>query len=179
MKKAVITAVALTLVLCLAVGGTLAYLTAKTDPVTNTFTYGNVDITLTEKGAVNNAQSFKMVPGDTIKKEADVAVVEGSEDCWLFIKVEKANKFDTYMDYEMAAGWTALEGQTGVYYREAKAGDSFDVLAADQVVVKSEITKAQMEAIGTAYPTMTFTAYAVQKAYIADAATAWVKLTNQ
>ena len=41
-RKAIITAAALVLLLCAAVGGTLAWMTAQTDPVTNTFEAGKV-----------------------------------------------------------------------------------------------------------------------------------------
>ena len=47
-KKGWLSVVALVLVLCCAVGGTLAWLTDTTDPVTNTFTVGDIDIDLTE-----------------------------------------------------------------------------------------------------------------------------------
>ena len=172
MKKAVITAVALTLVLCLAVGGTLAYLTAKTDPVTNTFTAGDVNITLEE-----TKKDFKMVPGSEIDKDPKVTVVAGSEDCYLFVKIEKSTNLDTYISYAVAEGWIPVAGQTGVYYREAKAGDSFSVLANDKVTVKPEVTKAQMEDAKTTAPTLTFTAYAAQKANL-DVATAWTEVSK-
>ena len=168
MKKAVITAVALTLVLCLAVGGTLAYLTMKTQTITNTFTYGDVNITLEE----TTGTEYKMVPGNEIAKDPKVTVAAGSEDCWLFVKLEKSNNYGTYLaEYEMAAGWTELE--PGVYYREAKANDAFYVLAAGKgdgmgnghVDVLAGVTKAQMEAIKTGgQPTLKVTAYAAQKA---------------
>lgn len=47
-RKGLIAAVALVLLLCAAVGGTLAWLTTQTDPVVNTFTAGRVDTTVTE-----------------------------------------------------------------------------------------------------------------------------------
>ncbi|MDO5323968.1 MAG: TasA family protein, partial [Clostridia bacterium] len=46
-KKVLVLAVSVCLVAILAIGGTLAYFT-DTDAKTNTFTVGNVDITLTE-----------------------------------------------------------------------------------------------------------------------------------
>ena len=58
-KKIFVPVVAAALALCCAIGGTLAWLTDKTDPVVNTFTVGNVDITLAE----TTGQEYKMVPG--------------------------------------------------------------------------------------------------------------------
>ena len=174
-KKMWSSVVAIALVLCCAVGGTLAWLSDKTDPVVNTFTVGDINITLTESDNLN----LKMVPGNNITKDPKVTVKSGSEACWLFVKVEKSANFDDFMTYEMADGWTALTEADGVYYREvtASAADtSFDVLKGNQVTVKEDVTKGQLQAVKTAnQPTLTFTAYAVQKDNIADAATAWAK----
>ncbi len=74
-KKITLTVTALALVICVAIGATLAWLVDKTDDVTNTFTYGNIDITLTETwntdtdgDETNDAWVAKMIPGNTISK---------------------------------------------------------------------------------------------------------------
>ena len=46
-RSILITAAVCVMCLCVA-GGTLAWITAETDPVVNTFTYGKIAITLTE-----------------------------------------------------------------------------------------------------------------------------------
>ena len=46
--KAVVMLLAVVLLLGISVGGTLAWLTAKTNPVNNVFTPSNIDVTLTE-----------------------------------------------------------------------------------------------------------------------------------
>ena len=161
------------------IGTTFAWLTAKTDPITNTFTYGDINITLKEtKGTgTDTAKTFKMIPGNEIPKDPTVTVIAGSEACWLFIKVEKDNNPDIYLTYDIAgAGWTALTGEDGVYYREVAASDAdqaFAVLNGNKVTVNSDLTKQQLNDIGTSYPTLTFTAYAVQKDNVATAAAAW------
>ena len=100
MKKKLTMVVSLLLVMALSIGGTLAYLTDKTDAIENTFTIGNVKIDLTETGATKGANdelfknSFKMVPGNEIDKDPTVTVEAGSEACWLFVKIEKSDKFD-------------------------------------------------------------------------------------
>ena len=175
-KKSFIMALALVLVFAVAVGGVVAWLTDKTDPVTNTFTVGDINITLDESKNLD----LKMVPGNTITKDPTVTVKANSEACWLFVKVEKSANFDDFMTYEMAAGWTALTGVDGVYYREVVAttiDTDFAVLKDNHVTVKDKVTKAQLNALTTeSYPTLTFTAYAVQKDNIDDAATAWAKV---
>lgn len=175
MKKKVLSIVAVVLVLCCAIGGTLAWLTDKTDPVVNTFTVGDINIELTE-----TTTNYKMVPGNTISKDPKVTVKANSEACWLFVKVEKSANFDSFMTYDMADGWTELPSVTGVYYREVAAttaATDFSVLKGDSVSVKDTVTKADLNALTqNTFPTLTFTAYAVQKDNVADAATAWSKL---
>lgn len=176
MKKKVLSIVAVVLVLCCAIGGTLAWLTDKTDSVVNTFTVGDINIELTESKNLN----LKMVPGNTITKDPKVTVKDGSEACWLFVKVEKSANFDSFMTYEMADGWTALPDVTGVYYREVAAttaATDFSVLKDNSVLVKDGVTKTMLNGLDeTTFPTLTFTAYAVQKDNVADAAAAWSKL---
>lgn len=179
MKKKVLSIVAVVLVLCCAIGGTLAWLTAKTDPVVNTFTVGDINIDLTESKNLN----LKMVPGNTISKDPKVTVKANSEACWLFVKVEKSSNFDSFMTYEMANGWTQGDGtkiRANVFYREVAAttaATDFSVLKGDSVSVMNTVTKADLNALTqSTFPTLTFTAYAVQKDNVADAATAWGKL---
>lgn len=175
MKKKVLSIVAVVLVLCCAIGGTLAWLTDKTASVKNTFTVGDINIELTE-----TTTNYKMVPGNTISKDPKVTVKANSEACWLFVKVEKSANFDSFMTYDMADGWTELPSVTGVYYREVAAttaATDFSVLKGDSVSVKDTVTKAYLNALTqNTFPTLTFTAYAVQKDNVADAATAWSKL---
>lgn len=161
--KTFVAMLALVLVIGCAVGGTVAWLTAQTEPVVNTFTYGDINIDLTETN-----ETYKMVPGYDIHKDPRATVLAGSEECFLFVKLEKSANFGDYMTYEIADGWTALEGVDGVYYREVKTAEmdkDYSVLKGDKVTVKDTVTKEQMNALdnGTAVkPTLTITAYASQ-----------------
>lgn len=159
-KRALTLLVALALVVGCVIGGTLAWLTAKTDAVVNTFTTSDIDITLTETN-----EEYKMVPGWTIHKDPKVTVATGSEECYLFVKLEKSTNFDDYMTYTMAEGWTELENVDGVYYREVETGDmgtEFSVLEGNQVTVRDRVTKEMMTASEGNKPTLTITAYASQ-----------------
>lgn len=175
MKKKVISIVAVVLVLCCAIGGTLAWLADKTAPVVNTFTVGDINIDLDESDNLD----LKMVPGKTITKDPFVKVEANSEACWLFVKVVKSENFDDFMTYTIADGWTALPGADGVYYRQVAATTAavtFPVLAGDTVTVKNDVTKTMLNDLATAtYPTLTFTAYAVQSDGITDVTTAWAE----
>lgn len=178
-KKTLISIIAVALVICVSIGGVLAYLTAITDPVVNTFTVGNINLGLTETTGSN----YKMVPGQTITKDPKVTVEANSEASYVFVKVTKSTnaKFDDYMTYDMAEGWTALDGVEGVYYREVSAttaNTDFVVIKNNTVTVKDTVTKEMMDTLTEeTYPTLTFKAAAVQKAGIDDAASAWAKVS--
>lgn len=175
-SKAFAAVLALVLVLGCALGGTVAWLVAESGPVTNTFTYGDINIALTE----TTGEDYKIIPGVDIAKDPKVTVEADSEACWLFVKVEETGTFvDGKVTYSIADGWTALTGQPGVYYREVgavTADTDFYVLKDNVVKVSDTLTKEDIKDIPTG-PTLTFTAYAVQKDGIADAATAWSKIS--
>ena len=172
-RRIALTLCVMFVVLAASIGGTVAWLTDKTGTITNTFTAGDINITLAE----TTGNTYKMVPGNTIAKNPKVTVEAGSEASWLFVKVEKSANFDTFMTYTMADGWTLVPGQTNVYYREVGAmteDTSFDVIKGNQVTVKETVTKSDLEAVKTAnQPTLTFTAYAVQKANVDTVEAAW------
>ena len=182
--RAFVTPLALVLVFGCAVGGTFAWLTAKTDAVVNTFTYGDINIGLTE----TTGNDYKIVPGVNIDKNPKVTVKAGSEACWLFVKVEEEN-WPTFketdgktakIDYKIASDWTELVGVSGVYYREVgavTADTSFDVIKGNVITVSENLTKTEVNNVVTRQPKLTFTAYAVQKDGVADAAAAWAKVS--
>ena len=194
-KKSFVMVLALVLVFAVAVGGVVAWLTDTTGSVVNTFTVGDINITLEESGTNPvGEKTYQVIPGDVKDKDPKVTVVAGSEACYLFVKVDVANNTvnskDIYI-FDVRTGdgeWKALAGVAGVYYREvdaatAKTGASYYVLKGDTahanglVSINENLTKADIEAIKTAnQPTLTFTAYAVQKDNIADVATAWGKI---
>ena len=169
-KKGLALVLALALMVVGAVAGTLAWLTAKSDVVTNTFTTSDITVKLEEtKGtSVTGGKEFKMIPGYTISKDPKAKVLAGSEECFLFVKLEKSANFGDYMTYEIADDWTPLTGVDGVYYREVKTADmdkDYSVLKGDKVTVNDTVTKEQMNALdaeGAVKPTLTITAYASQ-----------------
>jgi len=163
-KKTLALVLALTLLVAGVVGGTLAWLTDRTAEVKNTFTVGDINISLTE-----TTTDYKMVPGNTIAKDPTVTVKANSEACWLFVQVTESTDLKDFITYAIAEGWTEL--QDGVYYREVPAS------AADQTVtVNSDVTKEMLTAKDFANPTLTFKAYAVQKDNVASASDAWAKV---
>ena len=178
MKKKLMTVLALVLVIAMSVAGTIAFLTDTTDPVTNTFTVGKVDITLTETfntdkndDGTNDAWQAQLIPGTTYTKDPVVTVTADSEDCWLFVKFEEKNDAATYLNYTSnlttEKGWTQGDGTNipaNVWYR-AVAKDatvkSFHLLAGDTVTIDSDaVTNDSMTAASAAQ--LVYTAYACQ-----------------
>lgn len=182
--RAFVTLLALVLVFGCAVGGTFAWLTAKTDAVVNTFTYGDINIGLAE----TTGNNYKIIPGVNIKKDPKVTVTAGSEACWLFVKVEEKD-WPTFketdgktakIDYKIASDWTELVGVSGVYYREVgavTADTSFEVIKGNVITVSENLTKDEVNTVVALNPKLTFTAYAVQKDGVNSAADAWAKVS--
>ena len=188
-SKTLVLALVLMMVVGATIGGTLAWLTDTSEQVVNTFTDSDIDIELSE----NTGNTYKMVPGYDISKDPEVTVKAGSEKCYLFVKLEKANNFDSFLTYEIADGWTPLTdanndgiADDGVYYRIVEASDKdqlFSVLKGDKVTVLDSVTKTMMDGLSEAnYPKLTVTAYASQYQKNAETAftvnQAWTNISN-
>lgn len=130
MKKKIALLMAAIMLFGATVGGTIAWLTAETTEVKNTFTVGNVKIDLdetdvddtdadgnvTERDKVNE---YHLIPGKTYVKDPVVHVKAGSEDCFLFVEVVNnlgAAEAESDIDYERIQkqmidnNWALLEG---------------------------------------------------------------------
>ncbi len=180
-KKIVLIAIyVLTLALLVASGSTIAWLVTESGPVINTFAPSNIDITLSE----TNSSTLKMLPGTDLEKDPSVTVDGGSEKCWLFVKIDEdlgswtayGSSFTTWLNYSVISEWKPVSGATGVYYRivDTSASDqNFHILVGDKVHVENTVTKSMMDdlyAPAAVYPTLEFTAYAVQYENVNDPA---------
>lgn len=169
-KKRIITILSVVVLVAGIVGGTIAWLTAETDPLVNVFSTSGIQITLEE-----SKEDYFMIPGHDIHKDPVASVVAGSEECWLFVKLEKSDNFDNYLTYEIADEWTQLTDKDGkpitdlIYCRKVLAskinstdGAAYHVLKDDKVSVLDTVTDEMMTAAETNQPTLTITAYASQ-----------------
>ncbi|HIT09525.1 MAG TPA: hypothetical protein IAB55_10680 [Candidatus Merdivicinus faecavium] len=160
-KKIAIAIAAAALAGTCAIGGTLAWLTATTNEVTNTFTVGNIQLNLDElpvdeDGIVDEdgtrvteqKHPYKVYPSATIKKDPKVDVIENSEDCWLYVYVTNNTEAEgadgTAIDFSMASDWQAVSGLSGLYrYKDEKVTaplTDVSVFANDTVTVDEGIT---------------------------------------
>lgn len=147
--------------------GTYAFLTAETAPIQNTFTAGNVSITLTESSVKN---SYNLIPGKTYTKDPKITVGNGSESCWLFVKVEDgiaAIEDGPTIAAQLAAnGWVSLGVENVYYHAIANAGATVPVF-------ESFTIKTDANVGGYTSAKITVTAYAVQAEGFAYASDAW------
>ena len=195
MKK---TTKALALVLCamlLVVGsvmGTLAYLTSQ-DDVTNTFTVGNVTITMDEADvdaygvklykvdAEGNTTSeladrvdsneYKLIPGHTYVKDPTIHVGENSESCWLFVKIENGLVSNGTINWPSESKWVNVEGDFWAY-TEAVDADA-------DVVVFNSFTFANVDPNSYGNAVIKVTAHAIQKDSFSDYTAAWTALKTE
>lgn len=132
------------LVLCAAllvagsVMGTLAYLKMMTEPVKNTFVTGKVEISLYEY-EVNpetgkktdtiisaGVDNIKLVPGREIQKNPFITVADGSENCYLFVKIENGLYSDASIN--MVNGWTQIStSEYWMYNAQVVANAKVDI----------------------------------------------------
>ena len=131
MKKNILTTlVACILVAALAVGGTLAYMTASDSKVTNTFEFANgmtvslteeepdatADETITAHGNGKGYAYANVTPGQTLNKAPEVSVTT-SVDAYVFVRI---SGFDGNLIScnGITEGWTELTGLPGVDYTD-------------------------------------------------------------
>ena len=148
-RRTMITAIITTCIMLTCISTTTALLTSYAGPVENTFTIGNINLELTE----TSGDTYQLIPGSTVFKDPTVTVIEGSEDCWLFVKIRKDNNFDEYLSYVIEDGWISLDGHSDVYYRSVTDVDvnrSYNVLRDNAIVVRDDITKEKMGNISSA-----------------------------
>lgn len=167
-KRTMALLAAMLMIVGVMIGSTLAWLTAKSSPVVNTFTTSDIEIELKE----TTGADYKMVPGWPIDKDPKVTVLAESEECYLFVKLEKNPtsgevQFDDYLEYTVDKDWEELNSEKypGVYYREITKdgiGKPYSVLKDDKIFVKETVTKEMMAKAKNNKPTLTITAYASQ-----------------
>lgn len=179
--KALLLTLCAALLVCATVLVTMAFLT-DTATVTNTFTVGNVAITLDEArvdlyGEADGTErvtenAYKLIPGKTYTKDPTIHVATGSEDCWLFVKLENGLvdiTGATTIEAQMTAeGWTVIDDTKNIYAYQSIASADADVVVFNTFTLAKD---AAVEDYETAE--IVVTAYAVQADGFTSAADAW------
>lgn len=192
--KILIVSIAILVVFFTAISGTIAWLTSKSETVTNTFTYGDINISISETDTKDddklNTNTYEMIPGNKITKDPLITVKENSENCYLFVKLDKTTNFDEFMEFQVLENWILLEGTNNVYYQEVSQSDAkqeFYVLKDNSILVKESVTKRMLNELDKNgvknYPQLNITAYAVQRdssiEAISTATKAWSLISEQ
>lgn len=199
--KACIVMLAVVMLLGCAIGSTVAWLISKTDTVTNTFTYGNIDIDLfeheydaeknelTKEETRDGVSGYKIIPGVDLPKDPKVIVKAGSEKCYLFVKVEETGMFADNVSYNLKLtednGWEIGDGEdipANVYYKVIDTptiDKDIQLIEYNKITVSKNITKSEIDKLKDSEdysdPVLKFTAYAVQFEGMTDAAAAWAQ----
>ena len=190
--------IALLLTLCAvllvaaSVMGTIAYLTSH-DAVVNTFSVGSISMSLDEQDVDNStpgeddrakANAYHLLPGHTYVKDPIIHIDAASEDAWIFVKVENgisayeaatADGYTSIADQITANGWTALDGVTGVYYKEYTKGQNdkdLEVFAEFKVATNADEVDGWANITADTHK-INVTGYAVQKDGVQTALAAW------
>ena len=196
--KALVLALCAVLLVVTTVFVTMAFLTSE-DSVQNTFTVGEVTISLDEldvdeddlltdnkeytKDGItttrDKANEYKLIPGKTYKKDPTIHVGAKSEPCYLFVKVEnglvnaEADGNTTIAAQMTANGWTALDGETNIYVYNQIVSKNTDVVVFSSFTIDGETVVANFKDAK-----INVTAYAIQAEGFENTAKAdiWAKI---
>ena len=174
-KKLIISAITLAVAVTVSVGFTIAYFVSVSGPVVNTFTVGEVELELAD----SNEDEIQLIPGVTAERTTVVTVLSGSEDCYVYVKIEQPSELRHYVSFELEEGWINLGGIDGVYYRQVSksaVNQKYHVFKNDEVAIQSSLTKEKMSQLDRGGYDMKVTAYAIQTLGIESPADGWYNL---
>lgn len=145
MKKKIVSLALAACLIAIAAVGTLAYFT-DTDKADNTFTVGNVDITLTEP-AWATEEHEDAYPGEALPKDPTVTN-DGDNPCFVRIKVAGLDCLgaDNMITYETgyvtgALGQDWVLGDDGYfYYTKVLAAEASTSALFDQIRIPTSVT---------------------------------------
>lgn len=195
--KALVLALCTVLLVVTTVFVTIAFLTSE-DSVQNTFTVGEVTISLDELDVDNDdvltdnkeytkdgittirdkANEYKLIPGKTYTKDPTIHVGANSEPCYLFVKVEnglvnaEADGNTTIAAQMTANGWSLVDGETNIYVYKQIVTKNTDVVVFSNFTIDGETAVANFKDAK-----INVTAYAIQAEGFENTATAdiWAK----
>lgn len=174
LKKVLIIVMSVVLLVTASVMGTMAYLTSNAE-VKNTFTAGDVEITLLETkvdeygvpltgddAGTTTTNEYKLVPGREYTKDPTITVSGTSEDCWLFAVID--NQLGDAAALNILEGWDNFTG-TNVWYYESVVSASAEKTIFDKFTYGADIEDPSADADKE----IVVTAYAIQAATLETA----------
>ena len=183
-KKLVVAVVALSLALVTVIGGTLAFLLDESNVVTNKFTYGKIEIVLTEnnKADQDGLEFTNVVPGDVLEKDPIVTVNAGSEACYVYVLID--NQLGDAASYNIdTTKWIHVQDYTNAtkklyrYYEVVNAlQGAKDLTVFSALTFRSDLTSADLTNLEG--KNVVITAYAYQAENLAVTAEASITAAN-
>lgn len=156
MKKKIALLMAAIMLFGVTVGGTIAWLTAETTEVKNTFTVGDVIIDIDEfdydeddnsednvsssSEIRDKANEYHLIPGKTYRKDPVVHIDAESEDCFLFVEVvnnlgaaeaKSAPDYNTIAEQMYDNNWRRLEEGSNIWYLADITDEHDGILSVD------------------------------------------------
>lgn len=196
LKQILAIVLSVALVACISVAATVAYLTSTTEQVTNTFTVGDIEITLDENTvdengkmittspAVTHENDYHLYPGSEYDKNPTVHITDkNSENSWIFVAVkneilgiEDETKIATQIEEN---GWDMLyelnDGVFTVYYMEYdKTSTDKDLEVFSTFKIKESVNNTTLADYQGKQ--ILVKAYAIQKTNLTTADAAWKAL---
>lgn len=199
-KKILIAAVCAVLLIALVVAGTMAYL-LDAKSTKNTFTVGDIQITLTN--AIAEEDAIPLVPGSTHAINPTVTVVKGSEECYVrvLVKVSAVTALkdalgDDYFEditSDIDSAWTK---QSALYAEDTEAdtatyeirlnntvaknkSDNTSLIPFTNIDIPESLTSDQVTAIKNAGLMVEIFAHAIQRANLENENVAWAAFDAQ
>lgn len=178
-KKALLLVLCAILLVGATIAGTVAYLTDIDEVVTNTFTVGNVAITMVESvvdeygvatnGTTDTGNTYKLIPGHEYTKDPTITIAENSEDCYVFVKITNGLGEDATIT--MNTGWTEVVEGSNVWKYSTKLEDEEGKKSATPF---SKFTfDAEADPADYTSASIVVNAYAIQADGFADVDAAW------
>lgn len=187
-KRVVLMFAATAVTIAGSIGSSMAWLSDTTPQAVYSMTLGGISAEFFDAKAMGTFalrptetegdSVLRLIPGVTLEVDAPPVVIsEGSGDCYLFLQVKEdigslpAAEFGRYLQYGVADGWTAAQGENipqGVYYRIVHRGQTeqvFETVKDGSVTVSDEITENELSLLslpGSKLPSLTLNAYAIQ-----------------
>ena len=159
MKKTLTIVMAMVLVAAVAVTGTLAYMSTQSGTVTNTFTFGNMSITLKESPVDDNGKKvagdlvdkndYKVIPGAEVDKEPIVTVNANSESCWVYVGIQNNLFIDDGKTTTEVADYTKYIGTDWVKVEDAALAAKHVAVYKYKTFVANSDTDTQLPAVFT------------------------------
>ena len=191
---------ALALVVAMMVGGTLAYITSVTDKYDNSFVIAtpgdasdylaiSLDETFTLNGEsvldqTQTSGTATFLPGDEITKKPIVSldkldIATLTEGAYVFVQITDEDDVMSDLGFTInEEDWTALEGETGVYYRKQDAQVDArialpDVFSISTIAIRDNYTYQSANA-----RVLSVQAFAIQANNLDTPALAWNAIQN-